>query len=236
MTMIPTRRPITVRLVRHLALALAVAAVSMAGLFLCTGSSLGLLSASATSTASTVSSGSVSLTSVAGGTCSSNALLPGSVAAACTLTTTYAGTVPALLALDIVIETQSGNGGTNLYNPSDSTHDLQVAITSSSPTVTYVVPTVATTCPGSAPSGSTCYALSDELVSTTSFTSSSPAVTFSTVVSLPAGSTTGYRGGAAQIIETVHATQATNNGSTTTCTVGTQCDTTTPGAAAPKWN
>ena len=234
--MTETPRSMTFRLVRPLALVLAVAAVFMAGLYLCSGTSLGLLSASATSTSSNVSSGSLSLTSVAGGTCSPGALVPGTVATACTLTATYAGTAPALLALDVVIETQSGNGGTNLYNPGDAVHDLQVTITSTTPSVTFVVPTVATACPNGAPSGSTCYALSDELVSTSSFTSSSPSVTFSTVVSLPAGSTSGYRGGAAQIIETVHATQATNNGSTSTCTVGSACDTTSPGAAAPKWN
>ncbi len=229
------RRLMTLSLAYQLTLVVAMA-VTMAGILVMTGTTFGLMSASAVSSSSSVSSGSVSLTSAAGGTCATTALLPGVSAPACTLSSTYSGTASAFLSLDVLIETQAGNGASALYNPSDAGHALQVSITSTSPAVTFVVPTVATTCPGSAPTGSTCYALNDELIATSVFTSASPTTIISTVLSLPQGSTAGYRGGAAQIIESVHATQATNNGSTATCTAGHQCDATSPGAAAPLWN
>src|SRR2546423_1499413 len=73
----------------------------------------------------------------------------------------------------------------------------------------YRVPSTATTGPGGAPSGSTCYELDNELVSTSAVTSA--VVTFSVSVSLPATSATGYQGGTAQVILTAHAVQAQND-------------------------
>jgi len=141
------------------------------------------------------------------------------------MTASYTGTVSGFMALDVLIETQAGNGGTKLYNPADSSHALQVAVSSSSPSVpTYTVPTTATTCPGGAPAGSTCYLAQNLLVSASAFTSSSPAVTFTTTVSLPSGTTTGYRGGAAQVILTAHAAQSGNNAAGG-CTAGVACST-----------
>jgi hypothetical protein len=125
-------------------------------------------------------------------------------------TATYSGSASAYLAIDILIETQAGTGGAKLYNPSDSSHDLQVTLTSTTPTVTYTDPTTSTTCPGGAPSGSTCYELDDELVATTAFSATST-IGFSVSVKLPTSSATGYQNGAAQIILTTHGVQSKNN-------------------------
>jgi hypothetical protein len=187
------------------------------------GSTLGRSDATATTRNSALTGGKVTLSNNVAGACSTANMLPGN-ASSCTLTATYGGSASGYLALDVLIETQAGNGGTKLYSPSDSSHDIQVTITSSSPSATYIIPTTATSCPGGAPSGSTCYELDDELVSLTPFTSSSSTVTFTTAVTLPSGTTTGYRGGAAQVILTAHATQSSNN-SVSGCSAGHTCAT-----------
>jgi hypothetical protein len=187
---------------------------------------LARFSATRSSTSNSVAAGTVTLTSNVSGACSATNMLPGSTPAPCTLTATYSGSVSAYMGLDVLIETQAGNGGTNLYNPADSTHALQVTIASSNPTVaSYTLPTTSTTCPGGAPSGSTCYRLDNELVSLSALAAAPPnsTVTFTTTVSLPSTTTTGYRGGAAQVILTAHATQSSNNGSTSGCTAGQSC-------------
>jgi hypothetical protein len=151
----------------------------------------------------------VTLTDSAVANCPISNLLPNGTATACTFTATYTGSAAAYLAVNVLIETQAGGGGTRLYNPGDSANDLQVTITSSNPSVTYGVPTTATTCPGGAPSGSACYELDNDLVSTSAVTSA--AVGFSVSVKLPSGSATGYQGGAAQVIVTTHAAQSASN-------------------------
>ena len=221
---------------RRMALITAGAVLLSAVTAFSTAAASGLFSAATTSQTSNFSSGTVTLSSTAGGTCLTANMFPGAQPSSCTLTTSYAGSAPALLALNVLIETQPGNGLTPLYNPSDSSHDLRVVVTSTNPTVTYTVPTQTTTCPLSAPYGSICYETDDQLVSTSSFTSSSAPVVFSTSVSLPASATTGYRGSSAQVILTVHATQASNNASTSTCTVGQRCDATSPGVGTPSWS
>lgn len=154
--------------------------------------------------------------------CPVTGLLPNGAAAACTFTASYLGLSAAYLAVDLVIETQAGAGGTRLYNPADSANDLRVTVTSASPAVTFTVPTAATTCPAGAPAGSACYELDNELVSTSPV--STATVAFSVSVSLPSSSTTGYQGGAAQIVLTTHAVQA--GGNTLSCTA-------TPAAGSP---
>jgi hypothetical protein len=224
---------------RRLVVLAGTTATLSAAAMLAASAAFGLFKVTTISQSSTFQSGTVTLASDISGQCPVNSstqdLFPGSAPAACTMTATYSGTVHAYLALDVLIETQAGNGGTKLYSPTDSANDLQVAITSVNPTVTYTVPTSITSCPVSAPGGSTCYEIDNELVSQSVFTSSSPTVTFSTSVSLPSGTTTGYRGGSAQIMLTAHAVQSSNNGSTSSCTVGHECDTTSPGAGAPNW-
>ena len=123
------------------------------------------------SSSNSLAAGTVTLTDSAVANCPISNLLPNGTAIACTVTATYAGSAAAYLAVNVLIETQAGGGGTRLYNPGDSANDLQVTITSSNPTVTYGVPTTATTCPGGAPSGSACYELDNDLVSTSAVTS-----------------------------------------------------------------
>jgi hypothetical protein len=197
-------------------------AVALSLFSLVTGTSLGRFSASKTSGTNSFAAGTVTLANSAIANCPVSNLLPSASPGACTFTATYSGSAPAYLAADVLIETQAGSGGTKLYNPGDSSNDLQVTITSSSPSVTYTVPTASTTCPGGAPSGSSCYELDNELVSTSAFTSA--AVTFGVSVTLPASSATGYQGGTAQIILTTHAAQSKNN--TLSCS-------TTPAAGSP---
>ncbi len=200
------------------------------------GVALGLLSSRSTLHHDAFSSGTVSLSSSAGSSCLASNLLPGATPASCTLTANYQGTAPGYLGIDVLIETKSGNGGTKLYNPSDQVHALQVSVTSAAPSVTFTVPTIATTCPSGAPSGSTCYEIDHELVSTTPLTAATAPVTFSTSVSLPSGTTTGYRGGTAQVIVTAHAVQSSHNGSTASCVAGSRCDTTSPGPSSLNWS
>jgi hypothetical protein len=189
---------------------------------LVTGTTFGRFRASETGGTNSFTAGTVTLTNSAIANCPATNVLPNNTSTACTFTATYSGPTPAYLAADVLIETQAGSGGTKLYNPGDSSNDLQVTITSSTPSVTYTVPTTPTTCPGGAPSGSTCYEFDNELVSTTAFTSA--AVTFSVSVKIPATSGTGYQGGAAQIILATHAVQSKNN--TLSCSA-------TPAAGSP---
>ena len=185
---------------------------------------LARFSTTRSSATSTVAAGTVTLGTNVSGACGVTNMLPGASPTPCTLTATYSGSAPAYVAVDVLIETQAGNGGTALYNPADSAHDLQVAVSSSPPAVSYTRPTVLTTCPTGAPGGSSCYELDNELLSLTPTAAAPPntTVTFTTTVSLPATTTTGYRGGAAQIILTVHATQSGNN-SASGCTAGQSC-------------
>jgi hypothetical protein len=197
-----------------------------------TGVTSARLSASRTSGNNSFSAGTVTLTNSAVANCPVSNLLPNATATVCTFTSTYPGSAGAYLAVDALIETQAGSGGNKLYNPSDSVNDLQVTITSSSPSVTYSVPTAPTNCPGGAPPGSACYELDHELVSTTSVTSA--AVTFSVSVKLPVSSSTAYQGGTAQVILTTHAVQAGDNALSCSATpaAGSPC---TPSGAF-KWS
>jgi hypothetical protein len=188
------------------------------------GTTLGLLDSQAAPTAATVSSGTVTLTNSSIANCPVSNMFPGQTNSAnpCTFSATYSGSVSAYLAVDVLIESQAGNGGSKLYDGTAT--GLQVQITSTNPNVTYADPTVATSCPAGAPAGSTCYELDDELLSIGAFYATST-VNFSVQVSLPAGSTSAYQNGAAQIILTTHAVQAGNNAvsCTTTPVAGSPC-------------
>jgi predicted ribosomally synthesized peptide with SipW-like signal peptide len=208
-------------LTRGRVLAASFATATLALSCLVTDGTLGLFSASGTSGHNTFTAGTVTLANSNVTNCPVSNLLPGSAPGACSFTSTYAGSA-AYLAVDVLIETQAGSGGTKLYNPADSTNDLHVSVTSASPSVTYTVPTTATACPAGAPAGSACYELDNELVSTSAVVGA--AVTFSVAVSLPTNSATGYQGGAAQVILTTHAVQSKNN--TLSCTA-------TPASGSP---
>ena len=190
------------------------------------------LSASSSSSGNSFAASTVTLDNSSVANCPVSGLLPNGSAAACTFTAAYLGPAAAYLAVDVVIETQAGTGGTRLYNPTDSANDLRITITSASPAVTFTVPSTATTCPTGAPSGSDCYELDNELISTAPVTNAT--VAFSVSVSLPSSSPTGYQGGTAQITLTTRAVQSSDN--TLSCTAtpaaGTPC---TPGGSF-KWS
>ena len=225
---------------KRLMLAAGSAATVAAVATLAAGITFGLFSATTASQTNQFSAGTVTLTSNTSGACSVGAILPGTSDGPCTLTASYSG-IAAYMGLDVLIATKAGNGGINLYNPADSTGDLQITVMDNQGTpVTYVSPTTSfgsATCPSPYyGNGYTCYQLTDLLVSKAAFTSSSSAVTFTTSVTLPSFSATGYQGGKAQIILTAHAVQAANNGSTSSCTAGHECDTFSPGTGAPRWS
>jgi len=226
-------RQVGARVRRPWVLAVIGLAVSLvAASLIATGSTFGLLSSSMPSGSNSLAAGAVTLTDSAVANCPKSNLLPNGTATVCTFTATYAGSTAAYLAVNVLIETQAGGGGTRLYNPGDSANDLQITITSSTPTVTYGVPTTATTCPGGAPSSSACYELDNELVSTSAVASA--AVGFSVSVKLPSGSTADYQGGAAQVIVTTHAAQSASNTLSCTATPATGSSCTPSGSF--KWS
>ena len=230
---------------KRLLLAAGSVATLTAAVVFAASATFGLFSATTTSSTNTFSAANVTLGTTAGGTCTVSALLPGASGPTCTLQATYSGTASAYLGLDVLIATKAQSPGTlPLFNPGDSTNDLQIHVTSTSPSVTYFTPS--TTVPAGVAcntivgsgydSSYTCYQLTDLLVSQTPFTNASSPVTFSTTASLPSTSGTGYQGGVANIVLRAHAVQAGHNGSTSTCTAGDECDSTSPGAGTPSWS
>lgn len=195
------------------------------------GVTMAIYSSRGTAQTNTFTAGTVSLTTNATGACgaATNNMVPGSTAS-CTLLTTYAGTVPGYMALDVFIATQKnttagGGSATNLYNPADTTNQAQITVSGTSPTVTYVVaggsPTnfgTAITCPGAGTSldgvdystgYDKCYLLSNLLVSTTAFASGT--VTFTTGITLPSTQPNTYQGSSAVVVLGAHAVQSGNN-------------------------
>jgi predicted ribosomally synthesized peptide with SipW-like signal peptide len=173
----------------------------------------------------------VTLANGAVANCPISSLLPNATPGSCTFTTTYPGPLPAYLAVDVLIETQAGSSGTALYNPADAANDLQVTITSSNPSVSYTVPTAATTCPGGAPSGLVCYELDNELISTSPVTSAAASSTVSAMIPV---TSPGYQGGTAQVILTTHAVQAANN--TLSCSAAPAAGSPCTPSGTFKWN
>lgn len=194
------------------------------------GVTLAIYSNQPTGETNTFVAGTVSLTSDVTGACaaSTNNMAPADTAS-CTLLTTYAGTLAGYMALDVFIATQKnttagGAGATNLYNPSDATNEAQITVSSTSPTVSYVVaggtPTsfgTAVTCPGtgtsldgnSYTSYNQCYLLSNLLVAATAFASGT--VTFTTGIALPSTQPNTYQGSSAVVVLAAHAVQSSNN-------------------------
>jgi hypothetical protein len=175
--------------------------------------------------------GTVTLSTSAVSTCAVSQMLPGAAPSPCQLKSTYTGTASAYLGLDVLIATKSGSPGSiALYNPSDSTKDLQITISDNqgSP-VTYVSPstsfgTALVSCPAGSgfDSSYTCYQLTKLLVSTTPSTSLSGPDTFTTTVTLPSNNPSGYQGGTASIALTVHAAQSAHQ-SLAGCAAGNAC-------------
>jgi hypothetical protein len=190
------------------------------------GTTFGFFSSRPGAETNSFASGTVTLSSTVTGACTVTNMAPGD-SSSCTLGTTYSGSLSAYVAVDVLIETQGGSGGTALYNPGGS-NGLTVAITDNqgSP-VTYVVPTTSEAagvgnCPSSG--GWTCYELDNELLGTAAFASGSTD-TITTAVALPTAAGNGYQGGQANVILTAHAVQSKNNtiSCTTTATAGHSC-------------
>ncbi len=207
------------------------------------GVTFAIYSARPTVETNTFTAGTVSATNVVTGACATTNMVPGD-SASCSLATTYNGTLSGYMALDVFIAAKKNNialGGsaTELYNPGDATNEAQISVSSTTPTVNYVVaggsPTnfgTAVSCTGTSPDGvdynasgyTKCYLLSNLLVSATAFASGT--VTFATGLSLPTAQPNTYQGGAAVVVLSAHAVQSRNNA--INCTAGG----TTPTAGA----
>jgi len=198
------------------------------------GVTLALYSNRPTAETNTFVAGTVSVTSVVTGACaaSTNNMAPGD-SASCTLASTYGGSLSGYMAVDVFVATQKstaagGGSATNLYNPTDGTNEAQITVSSTTPTVSYVTASTsfgtAVTCPGSGTSldgnsyttYSTCYLLSNLLVSATAFASGT--VTFTTGISLPSTEPNTYQGSSAVVVLSAHAVQSKNNA--IDCTLG----------------
>jgi hypothetical protein len=188
------------------------------------GTTFGFFDAAGSQESNSFTAGTVTLTDNVSGACTVANLAPGDTAAPCTLGASYSGSLTAYLAVDVLVESQAGAGGTMLYNPSGS-NGLTMAISDNQGTpVTYVVPSAPTSCPQGAPAGSTCFELDNELLGTSAYAGGATD-TITTSVSLPAAAGNGYQGGGAQVVLTVHAVQAKDNSlsCTATPTAGHPC-------------
>lgn len=167
--------------------------------------------------------------------------------APCTLQVSYAGTVPGYLALDVTIATKPGTvqagapSGTTalpLFNESGTGLQFQLTDTRNGATKYYAkgtkylaqggsgtpattIPTA--TCPVGYTSSYTCYKVTDLLVSTTAFTSSSTPDIFSVNYALPSASKSGQENGTAVLILSVHAVQSKHQPLPGTCAAASRC-------------
>jgi hypothetical protein len=142
----------------------------------------------------------------------------------CSITVSYAGNLPAYLGLDIGISSTAGtvsSPANGLFDGSATGLQLLIKDNQTSP-VTYVNGTSYTNKSGSSVAMSYNAGTTDLLVNTSTFTSSSPSITFSLDYYLPTTSTTGYQGATSTFTLTVHAVQSNNNAATG-CTTGKQC-------------
>jgi hypothetical protein len=221
----PTGHSRRARRWRVLAIVSLVAAVSALG----AGLAFGLLATTGVGSGSaTTGAVSVNLHSPASRVCAYRRLSPGSGLAsqACRFAVAYAGSIPAFLSLSVLVETKAGPGtdARPLYDPATGSgltlriHDDQ------SPSVAYRTPTVTTACPPTAPAGSTCYQVDDELVSARSFTRLSPAVIFTLAPALSTSTGDDYQGGTATVVLSAQAVQAPANPLPATCNAATTGD------------
>lgn len=215
---------------RRLALWLGGAATVFAMGSLAFGATLGLFNSTPGGETNTFTAGTVTLTSDATGACTATELMPGDAANNCTFAATYTGSANAYVGLDVLIRTTAGAGHTAAQILRNG---ITVTITDNqgSP-VSYTAPTVVTTCPGSPPAESVCYALDNLLVKTAAFTSATAPVTFTTNVGMPASTGNDYQGATVLVSLTAHAVQAKNQTLPAGCTVGNAC----AGTATFSWS
>jgi hypothetical protein len=197
--------------------------------------SFGLFSTTSHDQTGQFSTGSVTLGGAVSGSCTVSNLKPGESSTGygsgtesdtpCTLTVNYTGTVSGWLGLDISIASTSAGtdpngvltGGAGLYDSTSNGLQLLVTDNQSSP-VTYMS---GTTLGGSSTTGANPNA-TDLLVNTASF-SNGQSVTFTINYMMPTTTTNAYEGAASSITMLAHSVQASNNNSTSSCTVGVAC-------------
>ena len=214
-------------------------------LFIADGTTLARLSGQTAANADQFTAGTVSFSSIAGVTCTANSgAIPGQALNTCQLSVTYSGTASGYVGLDILVVTDSGVGGTPLYTANSG----GMTFTVSDGTHAFTIPTTSFTgAPCTALGGdanATCYQTKDELTAVTSPAGDAgrktwvngDAATFTLTPSFAVATAGTTSGGTATVSLTAHATQTTDNGSIGSCTVGHECDTTSPGAGTPSWS
>lgn len=208
---------------RRVILVSAVGATALAATTVVAGTTFGFFSSTANGQTNSFTSGTVTLTKTLESACNVTNMAPGDTPGPCTMQTTYSGSLSAYIAVDVLVETQAGSGGSTLYTGGGAGLHVTVTDNQGTPT-TYTVPTASTTCPNGAPAGSTCYELDNELYGTSAYSNGS-VDTITTQVSLPNSAGNGYQGASAQVILTAHAVQSKNNAlaCTTTATAGAPC-------------
>jgi hypothetical protein len=188
------------------------------------GATFGFFSSTPASETNSFTAGTVTLSSDATGKCTVTNIAPGD-SGTCTFAATYSGSLPAYLALNVAV----GAGTTPLYD--SSVNGLQFNVTDSqTSSVSYMN---GTTLNGAATSGNSPSA-SNLLVNKNSF--SSGTITWTVAWSLPTSAGNAYQAGSSTLTLTAHAVQSAHNGSTTTCTAGLECDSTSPGTGTPAWS
>lgn len=200
------------------------------------GVTFGFFSSQVPPQSGTFSAGTITLSSGASTSCTygAAAIEPGDSLAPCVLEADYSGSLPAWVALDIKVTTSSGSGGDYLYNPAGD------ASAGGGPGLTFSVSD------GhgdgySAPAGSGgSYLTPNELAATdasgATVFNSGDKVTFTLSPSFLSSNGNNYQGGSVTFTITAHAVQTRNNGSISGCSIGSECDSTSPGAGAPAWS
>ena len=219
---------------RSLVFAVALLGSGAAVATMVTGVTFGFFSASSPTQGGTLTSGTVSLAQSAVTSCTVSNIQPGD-SGSCHFTVTYSGTTSggAWLGVDLSVTnpvagspSQSyapGNTGTTptaaggLYDSTATGLQLTIADNQSAP-VTYMS---GRSWNGGSTTGTT-PSVADLLVNTTPFTSTT-AITFTINWSLPSTANNAYEGAASTVNLFVHAVQAADNGSTTSCTAGLTC-------------
>lgn len=137
--------------------------------------------------------------------------LPDTSGTPCNFPVAYTGSAPAYLSLSVLVEATAGSapGAAPLYDGGSAGLTLTITDNQSTP-VTYASPAAATACPSGTAGGTTCYALTDELVSTSPVTSGASFV-FTVTPSFATSAGNPFQGGAATVLLTARAVQAAGN-------------------------
>jgi hypothetical protein len=197
------------------------------------GVTFGYLSASGSGSGSASTGGvAVSINAPATHTCTYTALVPGNLtgSATCALSVTYTGSISAFMSLTVAVQSKAGPGGHTLY---DGSGNAGLTLSISDGHHAFTVPTGAGTTGGSCPVGFTCWTTANDLAvwysgtaPNLTFTSASPAVTWTVTPLFPKTVGNTYQGATAALTLTAQAVQAPANplpAACTTSTIGLSC-------------